>query len=86
VLERARDEKPEVILLDIGLPTLDGYELARRLRQAPETASATLIALTGYGREEDRCRSHQAGFDHHLVKPVDPERLSSLLSSLVRSS
>jgi CheY-like chemotaxis protein len=83
-LERARDEKPEVMLLDIGLPTLDGYELARRLRQAPETASATLIALTGYGRDEDRRRSHQAGFDHHLVKPVDPERLSSLLSSLVR--
>jgi CheY-like chemotaxis protein len=85
-LVRARHEKPEVMLLDIGLPTLDGYELARRLRQAPETASATLIALTGYGREEDRRRSHQAGFDHHLVKPVDPESLSSLLSSLVRPS
>jgi CheY-like chemotaxis protein/two-component sensor histidine kinase len=82
VLERARKEKPQVMLLDIGLPTLDGYELARRLRQSPETASATLIALTGYGREEDRRRSLEAGFDHHLVKPVAPERLSSLLSSL----
>jgi CheY-like chemotaxis protein len=65
------------------LPTLDGYELARRFRQWPETASATLIALTGYGREEDRRRSFEAGFDYHLVKPVVPERLSSLLRSLV---
>jgi PAS domain S-box-containing protein len=85
-LERARNEKPQVMLLDIGLPTLDGYELARRLRQSPETASVTLIALTGYGREEDRRRSLEAGFDHHLVKPVAPERLSSLLSSLVRAT
>jgi PAS domain S-box-containing protein len=85
-LERARDEKPQVMVLDIGLPTLDGYELARRLRQSPETASATLIALTGYGREEDRRRSLEAGFDHHLVKPVAPEKLSSLLSSLVRAT
>jgi len=83
-LQRASNEKPQVMLLDIGLPTVDGYELARRLRQSPETASATLVALTGYGREEDRRRSLEAGFDHHLVKPVAPERLSSLLSSLVR--
>jgi PAS domain S-box-containing protein len=85
-LERASNEQPQVMLLDIGLPTLDGYELARRLRQSPGTASATLIALTGYGREEDRRRSLEAGFDHHLVKPVCPERLSSLLSSLVRAT
>ena len=81
-LERAQIEKPPVMVLDIGLPGMDGYELARRLRKNPDTTSATLIALSGYGQEEDRRRAREAGFDHHLVKPVDPERLSSLLVGL----
>lgn len=83
-LERARAERPPVLLLDIGLPVMDGYELATRLRANSATASSTLIALTGYGQDEDRRRSREAGFDHHLVKPVDPEVLSSLLTTLAR--
>lgn len=73
--------QPEFILLDIGLPGMDGYEVARRVRQAPELSKATLIALTGYGQEQDRQKSRSAGFDHHLVKPVDPEALLALFAS-----
>jgi CheY-like chemotaxis protein len=62
---------PDVALLDIGLPAMDGYELARRIRATPPGANARLYALTGYGQESDRRRSHEAGFDAHLVKPVD---------------
>jgi CheY-like chemotaxis protein len=85
-LERARVETPHVVLLDIGLPGMDGYELARLLRQQRITASATLIAITGYGQAEDRQRSRDAGFDYHLTKPVDPEALSDLLRELARST
>jgi CheY-like chemotaxis protein len=70
-----------VVLLDIGLPDLDGYEVARRLRAAPETRDAVLIALTGYGQIEDRERSQAAGFNHHLLKPVNYEKLSALLNA-----
>ncbi len=63
---------------------MDGYEVASRLRQMPETSAATLIAVTGYGQEEDRRRSRRAGFDQHLVKPVAPESLQSLLAGLAR--
>ena len=63
--------KPNVVLLDIGLPDMDGYELARQLRTDPALAEMTIIAVTGYGQEEDRRRSEEAGFNHHLVKPVD---------------
>jgi two-component system CheB/CheR fusion protein len=83
VLAAAPTFQPEIVLLDIGLPGMDGYEVARRLRQQPSGQSLLLIALTGYGREEDRRRSRQAGFDHHLVKPVDYESLRSLLVSSV---
>ncbi len=83
-LKRARIEAPRVLLLDIGLPDMDGYELARRLRALPETARATLIALTGYGQEEDRARTKAAGFDHHFVKPVDPAQLAALLAEIGR--
>ena len=76
------DYRPEVIFLDIGLPGMDGYEVAGRLREMPETARAVLVAVTGYGQEEDRRRSRRAGFDHHLVKPVAPETLRLLLTSL----
>jgi CheY-like chemotaxis protein len=71
--------KPDVLFVDIGLPVMDGYELARRLRQIPEAASARLIAITGYGQDSDRLRAAEAGFDAHLVKPVDLEKLRSLL-------
>jgi PAS domain S-box-containing protein len=79
-LERARQEAPVVCILDIGLPEMDGIELAKRLRTQPETANALLIAVTGYGQDQDRRQSRAAGFDHHLVKPVDIKQLSSILA------
>jgi PAS domain S-box-containing protein len=79
-LERAKREIPQVCLLDIGLPELDGYELAQRLRAEPDTANAILIAVTGYGQESDRIRAAAAGFDHHLVKPVDTSKLAAILA------
>jgi CheY-like chemotaxis protein/anti-sigma regulatory factor (Ser/Thr protein kinase) len=80
-LALAEETAPDVLLLDIGLPDIDGYQLAQRLRALPETAHATLIALTGYGQDADRERSIAAGFDHHLTKPVDVEALARLLSN-----
>ena len=71
---------PEVVLLDIGLPDMDGYEVARRLRQQPGLSATLLVALTGYGRDEDRDRAREAGFDHHLTKPVDPTALEGLVA------
>ena len=82
-LERARREKPDVCLLDIGLPEIDGNELARQLRAQAETAAATLIAVTGYGQEQDRKNSLAAGFDEHMVKPLDIDRLEALLTAVV---
>ncbi|MGH8227020.1 MAG: hybrid sensor histidine kinase/response regulator [Steroidobacteraceae bacterium] len=79
-LEVAEEFRPQVALLDIGMPKLDGYETARRLRARPWAAGMLLFALTGWGLEEDRERARQAGFDRHLVKPVDPEALTQLLS------
>jgi CheY-like chemotaxis protein len=70
-LEAAKSFRPDVALLDIGLPLMDGYEVARRIRQLPELRAIRLIAVTGYGQPSDRLRSAQAGFDRHLVKPVD---------------
>lgn len=81
-LEASATYRPQVVILDIGLPGMDGYEVASRLRESPAAANAVLIAITGYGREEDRIRSRRAGFDHHLVKPVGPEALQKLLSAL----
>jgi CheY-like chemotaxis protein len=71
--------KPEVALLDIGMPGLTGYEVARKMRQLASGASLTLIAITGWGQDVDKARAVAAGFDHHLTKPVDPRRLSELL-------
>lgn len=85
-IERAQAFRPRVVLLDIGLPDMDGYEVAQRLRQLPETQLAVLIALTGYGQPEDRARSKRAGFDHHLLKPVDPDILSTLLTSVANEA
>jgi CheY-like chemotaxis protein len=81
-LERSRKDAPQVYLLDIGLPDIDGNELAQRLRAQPETTNAVLIAVTGYGQEKDRVRTLAAGFDHHLVKPVDTKNLISLLAEI----
>jgi signal transduction histidine kinase len=83
-LERARLYKPQVCLVDIGLPEMDGNEVARRLRTQPETAGAMLVAVTGYGQESDRASTLAAGFGHHLVKPVDTATLSSILAAIGR--
>src|SRR5262249_42482279 len=80
-VEEAVRFQPDVALLDIGLPGMNGYELARQLRRKPESADTVLIALTGYGQEEDRRQAQAAGFTHHLVKPVDLDRLEALLAS-----
>jgi signal transduction histidine kinase/ActR/RegA family two-component response regulator len=79
-LELARDKAPDVCLLDIGLPGMDGNELARRLRKQPETAQSMLIAVTGYGQEQDRKNTQAVGFDYHLVKPVDAQKLAEILA------
>jgi CheY-like chemotaxis protein len=81
-LDAAERVRPEAVLLDIGLPKLNGYEVCRRLRQQPWGEGLTIVALTGWGQEDDRLRSHQAGFDTHLVKPVDLDLLLKLLASL----
>ena len=79
----AQSFEPEVVLLDIGLPSLDGYDAARRIRQQPRGKSMTLIAVTGWGQEHDRRRSREAGFDAHLVKPVDYTVVTRLLGATV---
>jgi len=79
-LKAAEDFLPEVVLLDIGLPRMDGYEVGRRLRERPATEKVLLVALTGYGKDEDRQRSHEAGFNAHLVKPVDLDGLRAVLT------
>ena len=79
-VQAAERYQPDVVLCDIGLPGLDGYEVARQLRDNPVTANARLIAVTAYGRDEDRRRSHEAGFEQHLVKPVDPDALQRVLN------
>jgi signal transduction histidine kinase/ActR/RegA family two-component response regulator len=80
-LTEAQKFRPEVVLLDIGLPGLDGLEVARRLRAMNLSPRPMLVALTGYGQNEDVRRSREAGFDHHLVKPTDPQTLIALLTS-----
>ena len=79
-LHVASEFRPDVVLLDIGLPLMDGYEVARRLRQTPQTAGALLIALTGYGQQGDRQRGKDAGFDGHMLKPVDPHALARMIA------
>ena len=78
-LTTASQFHPEVVLLDIGLPTMSGYEVARELRRRPGGAAMLLIATTGWGQPSDKEQSREAGFDHHLVKPVDPATLLKLL-------
>jgi CheY-like chemotaxis protein len=81
-LEVAADFNPDIALLDIGLPAMDGYELARRLRSRPAVKPLRLIALTGYGRDTDRAQTRDAGFDSHMVKPIDLAALASAIRSL----
>ena len=81
-LESAEQHRPEVALLDIGMPKLDGYEVARRIRAQPWGQRITLVALTGWGQDSDRRRSQEAGFDSHLVKPLDLDKLTELLAGL----
>jgi signal transduction histidine kinase len=81
-LESAEQHRPEVVLLDIGMPKLDGYEVARRIRAQPWGQRITLVALTGWGQDSDRKRSQEAGFDSHLVKPLDLDKLTELLAAL----
>jgi CheY-like chemotaxis protein len=81
-LKVAHESHPEMLILDIGLPEMSGYEVARRLRQQPQFGKAIIVAVTGYGQAEDRRRTEEAGFDHHLTKPVDPAALESLVRSL----
>jgi CheY-like chemotaxis protein len=80
-VEAAAKFQPDVILLDIGLPGLNGYEAARRIRCQPRDKDLMMVALTGWGQKEDRDRSKEAGFDAHLVKPVDFDALKKLLAS-----
>jgi signal transduction histidine kinase len=76
----SRDLLPDVILLDIGLPGMDGYEVAKAIRGNPDTRDIRIIAVTGYGRSEDRARSRQAGINHHLTKPIEPDALNRLIT------
>ena len=81
LFETSRSFKPEIVFLDIGLPGLNGLEVAKRLRQSPEGAGVMLVALSGYGQPEDRRRSLEAGFDRHLVKPVNHEQLDAAIAA-----
>ncbi|WP_169796560.1 CheR family methyltransferase [Chondromyces crocatus] len=81
-LEMALQHRPDLILLDIGMPGMTGYEVAQKLRQMPALEGVLLVAMTGWGQDEDRRRSKEAGFDHHLVKPVEPSLLWKIVADL----
>jgi PAS domain S-box-containing protein len=81
-VEAAAEFSPDLVLMDIGMPRLDGHEAARRIRQEPWGKNIRLVALTGWGQDEDRQKSKDAGFDHHVVKPVDPDELQTLFEEL----
>jgi CheY-like chemotaxis protein len=85
-LATAEAFQPDIVLLDIGLPDLDGYEVGRRIRSAPWGRRAVLVAVTGWGQESDLERSRSAGFDHHLVKPVVPRLVRDLIASALPGS
>jgi len=84
-LDVAQASPPDVMLVDIGLPGIDGYEVARRVREDARLNGVLLVALTGYGQEEDRQRTKAAGFDHHFTKPVEPDALNRLVTGLPRA-
>jgi CheY-like chemotaxis protein len=81
-LQRAAAFRPEVVLLDIGLPGMDGYEVAQKMRELPGLRDIRLVAVTGYGRSDDRIRARDAGFDDHLTKPVEYAALERTLAGL----
>jgi CheY-like chemotaxis protein len=81
-LDAVGNSRPDVILLDIGLPGMDGFQVAQRVRADPDNRAIVIVAVSGYGQEEHRARSNQAGCDHHLVKPIEPAIVSELLASL----
>lgn len=85
-VEIALDFRPNAVLLDIGLPGLDGFEVANRLRQAPDLKGIVLVAMTGYGQAADKLRSHHAGFDHHLVKPADFAKVQEILATIPKKA
>jgi CheY-like chemotaxis protein len=78
----AIEYQPDVVLLDIGLPGMSGYEVAERLRASDPRHAMLLVAMTGYGQDADRQRSREAGFDHHVVKPLDPATLEEIVESV----
>ena len=79
-VEKARAFEPDIVIMDLGMPVMDGLEAARRMRAG--NCRATLVALSGWGREDDKRNSSEAGFDHHLVKPVSPKELRELMNRL----
>jgi CheY-like chemotaxis protein len=81
-LDLAGEFHPDLVLLDLGMPRMDGYEACRRLREQPWGAEAVVVAVTGWGRDDDRRKTQLAGFDQHLVKPVAPDAIASILSRL----
>jgi CheY-like chemotaxis protein len=81
-LDAVREARPDVILLDIGLPGMDGFQVAQRVRADPQNSAIVIVAVSGYGQDEHRARSSEAGCDHHLVKPIEPSVVSELLASL----
>jgi CheY-like chemotaxis protein len=85
-LKMALDQPPDVVLLDLGLPGMSGYDVAAKLQRSPEIGEPLLVAMTGYGQAEDRRRTREAGFLHHLTKPVDPALLQEILSTLKQPS
>jgi CheY-like chemotaxis protein len=84
-LETAERLQPEIAFIDIGLPQMDGYEVARRLRSSDRCRAIRLVALTGYGQPGDRAQARHAGFDHHLVKPADRAAVGAILAETVPS-
>ena len=83
-LELAASFRPDVVVLDIGLPVLDGYQVARQLRRAPATRDALLLALTGYGQQQDEAAATAAGFDRHFIKPADTDALLACIAAWSR--
>jgi CheY-like chemotaxis protein len=81
-LATAAAYRPDVIVLDIGMPRMNGLEACRRIREQPWSQGIFIVALTGWGQDDDKRRSHEAGFDHHLIKPVEPAALEQLLESV----
>ena len=81
-LQTAAERRPDVAILDIGMPGMSGYEVAQQMRREAWGAGIVLVAITGWGQEEDKRRARAAGFDHHLTKPVDPVVLEQLISQL----